>query len=363
MVIVVGLGAGALGSVGWFLTKGGIQVGAKPTVEKAVARLHKSEMFNYSYEFPPAPWNMDDDLKQAIQSNLFALRRGNPESYLALFAKDYKTYTPRDGQAFDELYNRLDKYFTNLEYEQQPEGRLASQPAMKVLFQGKIKDGTLMVGEAYVMIYQGIVYAVITWCPKEEQQQAFPEFDNLRQRFTHLSYRESWSDKRVPVIHQGAKASYNLQDNSAVWQKNPDLQDFYKADLLLEATDPSIPDAKTNTAVLMVLLQPKKNDLQQAVAAAREALEKEQRKHFPETKIEIMAGPAGPQDRDALVGDQKGHIAKLGIINAENRHRFVVLATVLGPEQTIVFHCECPWERRSLWERDFDQMIGTLRLK
>src|SRR5262249_21646334 len=148
-----------------------------------------------------------------------------------------------------------------------PEGRLAGQPAAKVLFQGKIKDGTLMVGEACVLIYQGIAYAVVTWCPKDEQANAFAEFDQLRSRFAQLSFRERWSDKRIPVVHQGTKAFYNLQDTRAVWQKNPDLKYFYKADLLLEAPEASISTPKTNPPILRVLLQSKKNNLHQAAAA------------------------------------------------------------------------------------------------
>jgi hypothetical protein len=371
MFIVLLFGAGIAAGVAFYVIKeqGGFALPAatavttKPlTFEAVLPKSHESQTFNYSYTFPAAPWRMDNETKQAIQSNLFAIRRTEPNAWLALWAKDYKAYAPRDGQVFDEVYGRLLKYFTDLEYEQQPDVQLAGQRAMKLLFQGQAKDQGLMVGEAYLMVYKGIAYGLLTWCPKDSQAQAFPEFDDLRQRFALQGYRDNWVDKRIPGMFHGVKTGYTLRDTQTIWKKNMLLQDAYKADLVVEAIDPNVPDS-LNTASVRVQLQPKKPDLAQAAAFARAELEKEQLKEHPQTKVEVVTGTSGPLNREALVGDQKGHIAKLHVIHGENRERFMIVAVAPTADQTIVFYCDCPWDKRSLWERDFDQLLGTFRLK
>jgi hypothetical protein len=365
-LLVLILGGGAIAGLAYYVMteQGGV---ARPTgqtlaVETVLPKSHESQLFNYSYTFPAAPWRMDNDTKQAIQSNLFAIRRTEPNAWLALWAKDYKAYAPRDGQLFDEVYGRLLKYFTDLEYEQQPDAQFAGQRAMRLFFQGQAKDQGAMVGEAYLMVYKGIGYAVLTWCPKDAQPQTFPEFDDLRQRFALQGYRDNWIDKRVPVVFHGTQAGYTLRDTQTIWKKNKLLQDASKADLAIEAIDPNVPDS-LNTASVRVQIQPKKADLAQAAAFARGELQKELLKESPQTKIEVVAGTSGPLDREGLVGDQKGHIAKLHIIQGEGRERFAIVAVAPTGEQTIAFYCECPWDKRSLWERDFDQLLGTFRLK
>lgn len=365
MFVVLLLGGGAVVGVALYVIKeqSGVATGPRPPAsEMVLPKSHESQLFNYSYTFPSAPWKMDNETKQNIQSNLFAIRRTQPDAWLALWAKDYKTYTPRDGELFDEVYGRLLKCFLDLEYEQQSDAQLAGQRAMKLAFQGTSKDQGPVVGEAYLLVYKGIAYAVLTWCRKDAQAEASREFDDLRLRFALMGYRENWVDKRVPMVFHGTKAGYTLRDTQTIWKKNTLLQEAFKAELVLEAIDPNVPDSLTNTATVRVQLQPKKPDLAQAAAFARSELDKEQLKDYPQTKIAVVSIPSGPLDREAPVGDQKGHVAKLHVINGEARQRFVMVAVALAADQTIAFYCECPWDKRSLWERDFDQLIGTFRL-
>lgn len=366
MMIALGLGILVVGGVGFALWKmggTGIPVGGKPTRPPGSLGRHVSDKFNYSYDFPPLPWKMDGETKIAIGSNLFVIRRTGPDAWMTLMAKEYPT-TPRDGQMFDEFYRRMEKYFTDLEYEQHPDGQLAGQRAMRFVFQGKVKDVGQIVGEAYLMMYQGIGYALLTWAPGDVVTEAAKEFDNLRLGFGLLTNRETWVDKRQPASFQGTKLAYTLRDNQAIWKQNADYMELFKADLALEAIDPTIPDARTNTAIVLVFVhQGKQASLTAAAALARRELEKEHKKDYPDTKMEVITAASGPLDRDAPVGDRQGHIAKLHVINGENRQRFVVLASAPAGDATVIVQCECPWERRSLWERDFDQLIGSFRLK
>jgi hypothetical protein len=366
MGVALLVGAFVVGGVAYVIIHGGGGInlggGGKEPGTAPLGKMQQSETLNFSYVFPPAPWRQDKETLAGLQANI-AIRRTNPDAWMAVLAKDYKTQNPRDGQAFDDVFKRMEKHFVHLEYEQQADGQLAGQPAMRFIFQAQVKDKGPIAGEGCLAIYQGIAYTLLTWAPAESLAAAQPEFDDLRLRFELLRYRDTWVDTRQPVIHRGSKLAYTVRDNLANWKKNPDYMDLYQADLALEATDPNIPDVKTNTAVVLVMLYPKRDNLAAAALLSRGELEKTHRKEYPDSRFEVLLGKEGPLDREGLVGDQKGHVAKLHVINGENRHRFAVLATVLGPDQTIALHCECPWERRSLWERDFDQLIGTFRLK
>jgi hypothetical protein len=340
---------------------GGIPVGGGPTGKDKSAGRHVSDKFNYRYDFPPG-WTIDADLKNAVGSNLWAIHRTEPDAWMTLLAREY-AIPPRDGQIFDEFYRRMGTYFTDLECEQHPDGQLAGQRAMRFVFQGKVRDVGPVVGEAYLLVYQGVGYAMLTWSATDAVARAAPEYEDLRLRFGLLDRRASSVETRPPSDFQGSKQAYTLRDDQAIWKKNDDYLELYQADLALEAIDPTIADARTNTAIMLVTLHNKESDLKIAATMARTALAQEQKKDYPETKIEVIAGPSGPLDRFASVGNQPGHVAKLHVINGENRQRFVVLATVLAPDGTWVLHGECPWERRRLWERDFDRLIASFRLK
>lgn len=362
------LGLAALSGVYFLVIQGkGFHLFGSPASspgDRPLGQIHQSDNFNYTYIFPPAAWKQDKDTQIAVQANLFVLKRNQPDAWMALLAKDYKTVTPRDGQVLDEVVKRLEKHFTDLEYELKPDGQLAGQRATKFVFQGKAGGQGLMVGEAYLMAYQGIAYAWLGWAPPDAAEQAFAEFDDLRLRFSLLHFRDRWSDTRADTVaFQGSQLPYSLRDNQAIWRQNADYLELFKADLALEAFDPGNPNAKTNSAVVLVFLQPRRDDVKSAAAQARGFLEKEQQKDFPQTKVEAIPGKGGPLEGEASIGDRPGHLAKLHVVNGENRQRYVLLATVPAADRTVVIQCECPWERRSLWERDFDQLVGTFRLK
>lgn len=362
MAVAMLLGAVILGGGYFVFTRsGGTVVEGGPTPKDQSLGRQVSEKFNYSYDFPPG-WKIDAELKFDIGSNLWAIRRTDPDAWLTLMAREYAS-TPRDGQMFDEFYRRMGRYFADLEYEQHPDGQLAGQRAMRFVFQGKVKNVGKVVGEAYLMFYQGIGYAMFTWSAADSVTKAAAEYDDLRLRFGLLDKRETWRDQRQPGDFHGTKLAYSLRDNQGVWKKNENYRELFQADLALEAVDPSIADARTNRAMLLVMVQGKQPDLKTAAALARTELEKEWKKDYPDTKIEVIGGIAGPLDRDSPVGNQQGHVAKLHVINDQGRQRFVVIATVLTPEATVILHGECPWERRSLWEHDFDRFISSFQLK
>jgi len=358
------LGAGILGTIYFVYIKLGLgdPVTVQPTQTQPILSRHVSSKFLYSYDFPAAPWTMDNSTKTVVGSNLFAISRSNPDAWMTLMAREYPT-TPRDGQLFDEFYRRMESYFTDLRYEHYPDGLLAGQRALRFVFHGKAGGVSPVIGEAHLMAHQGIGYALFTWSPAENVAEAAREYEELRGKFTLVGERPNWADNRQPTAFEGTKLAYTLRDEQGIWRKNADYMQVFKADLALEALDPDIPDPRAKTGLILVTVYPKQATLAAAAALARAELEKEHRKDYPETTMEPVAGLAGPLDRDGPVGAQPGHVAKLHVVNSPIRQRFVVLATAPMAQGTVVVMCECPWARRTLWERDFDRLIATLRLK
>jgi hypothetical protein len=216
-----------------------------------------------------------------------------------------------------------------------------------------------------LMTSQGISYAFITWAPDAAAEKLAGEIDELRQRLSLMNYRDNWTGKRImAVVYPGTTGPFTIQDSRALWKKNADLMKQLNADLALDAPDPSKPEVKTDAATFVVLMQPKRADLKTAASQARASLEKDQKKDFPKTKVEVVKDDAGNlMDKDGPVGNVPGHIVKLHVVNGENRQRFVTQATILAPDQTIVVQGECPWDRRSAWEKSFDQLLATLKVK
>jgi hypothetical protein len=324
----------------------------------------ESDKFNYSFQFPQnSPWKQDSDTKTAIDSNLFAMRRERPTAWMALIAKDYKTFSPREGEVVDEILKRLGKYFVEFEYEQKGDGQLGGKRATRIIFVGQRQGVGRVEGQGFILVNQGIAYALLTWSPPDVVDQTVPEFDELRGRFALLNKRDTWVDqKNRPRPFTDVASTFILTDRQSLWEPDADGVSHYKADLALQAKDPDKPDSPTLKATVMVLPLGKTADLTAASAAARGLLEKQHKEINEKATFEVLKGQGGPIDKDAGVGAVPGHITKLMVTDEATVVRFVTQAVVYRPDASLLIQCECPFERRTLWEADFDNLIASFQL-
>ncbi len=88
--------------------------------------------------------------------------------------------------------------------------------------------------------------------------------------------------------------------------------------------------------------------LQEAAEAARKyVLERQKEEEYPETKEEFIKDKAGKDINTlAKIGTEHGHLAKPRIRNTESRERYVTLAVVQAPENTILLMCDCDFGRK-----------------
>lgn len=332
-----------------------------PTAEERplTGRVREVPQFNYRMQLPDEPWRGDETTKTALKAHL-AMQRINPAAWLAVTAHDFsKTGTPRDAEMVDEAVRRLRGYFPNtLNYEVKDDLQLGGQRGQRLTFDGTGPDNTPMRGEGALLAHQGIGYWFFTWAPADAAAQAQKEYGDLRQRFSLMNKRDDWTEKRpTPQTLTGTKLTYTLQDPDDIWKKQGTPTFFDPtADMALNATESTNARDVDRIAEVLVLVLKAQPD-RKPEAVARTYYEAQQRKKFPKSTFTVLS------DRDEPIGAAAGHLTRLQVTNAPDRERFVMLAVVPRGEQLLVFQCDCDGKRRSLWERDFNLLLASFRVK
>ena len=316
---------------------------------------HVSLDFSYQFILPGSPWVAEESLKLPLKANLLTMRRRDPDVYLALAAQDYQR-TPHDAEVVEEAVRRLGGYFTNFEWDQKGGVPFGGKPAQCLVFQGEVNK-VAMSGQCYIVAYKDIAYWFAMWAPAAAVTQAAADLTHIPQGFTVLE-RAGWKEKRPPeAVFVGTRAGYVLRDGKGLWEKwlLPQVVDP-SADLYLQGKDPAEPKNVAQMANVMVLVLPKQNDLPAAMKSARDHLEVQQKKDRPGVILE----PLG-KEQPRMLGVTPGQMMPLQI-KGEGSNRFVLLAVINLPESVLAVQCDCDLKRRSLWERDFNQLLSTFRL-
>jgi hypothetical protein len=342
--------------------------------------LITSPQFNFILQRPPRRWTEHASLKATLNSDTLrvkndltaalVLHRTDPNSWLVIFAKDYKDRSPQDAELVDEGVRRLRGFFkkddkTVFEYEQKSgEFQVAGVKAQKLELATEM-DHVEMAGECYAVGHNGIGCWLVAWTPASHAAPMAGEWENLRKGFSFGKDRDGWTEKPPQQLTlKGKEAAYTLSYLEGIWEEQPDLKaEDVLADGLLLGRDVTNPDHADKTATATVLLLPKQENLKAAVAAARTHLEAAQKKVYPETTVEEVEDKGHTPERPDEIGNLRGQLLKLHVKNAEARERFVYLAVVQQPEHVLVVQSECDWRRRTYWEVNFTQLLRQLLVK
>jgi len=319
---------------------------------------------NCQFRYPGKPWQPDNSQRFFGAAHLALFTRADPNAWMALSARDYQTRTPRAGELVDETVVRLNSQFKNLEWELKPDEELAGHSARHMFFQGEVNN-VRMVGDCYMFADKGIAYWFTTWTSLESGSAVQEEFQTARKGLSLLKKREGWTEKRPALkTFSGTQAAYSVRDSEELWKEWQPAKDVDPAaDLVLQARDRIESKDVDKIGWVLVLPLAPQPDLAAAVKSARAHLEERQRQLYPATTFEVIRENEVAQDRPAIIGEAPGQLLKFRVKNAQSRERFVVLAVVNQPEHVLAIQCECDWKRRSLWEGDFIQLLGTLSLR
>lgn len=358
-VVLVLVGAAGVRLYRWYAVQHAAVASDSVDGELVVARE-----YNCKFVIPPG-WVEDDGLKVLVNANVLTLRRATPASWFALAAKDYRTRTPRPAEAQQEILSRLRSYFnpTNFEWAAGEDSNIqvAGQPVQRLTFQGEA-NSVAMTGEIDQLTAKGIAYWLVCWAPESQIADVSREAAGLFRRFGLLNSRRNWSEKRPPVhTFTGPGHAYTLRDSEGVWTVDPEPREMDPdAELALRARDAEAPLSVARMAQVLVLHLPAQKDPAAALAAARKHFETQERKDNPGIKIELVRAPAGGSEQK--IGNAQGSVVRLHVAG-DSRKRLILLAAIRLPERVLVLQCDCPWDGRSLWERDFTQLLGTFHLQ
>jgi hypothetical protein len=356
VVLLLAVGIAAFGAV-WLLKHAGSDEDSTGKITSA---------FNFEYLYPSKEWQQDKKVRASLGAN-FVLGRAAPNAWVAVFAHDYKTRSPRHSELQDQLIKWLDRYFQGLEYMPQPDDSLDGEPARRIEFQGEA-DNVLMAGECLMLSRRGYGYWLMTWTPAERRDMAAEEWPSVLAGFHFLSGRDGWQERKPEqVVATGEKAPYRLAYTKGVWEKQSlDGHDPH-ADLLLRGFDPkeSKESRVASTAgTFTVLKLPRvEGDLKNASKTARDYyLARQKEGGYPDTRLEVVSDKSGPADGPIDIGLAPGHLTRLRVVNTQSRVVYAELATVALPDAMLVLQAESLWPRRDFWRPEFAQLRATFRL-
>jgi hypothetical protein len=339
---------------------------------------------NFRFPKPGREWRPDRGVGDRLSAQM-ALSRQRPRSHMALLYRDYRRRSPSEAELLDEALKRLRTYFKPLDYEdpflpenqREPKAKLGGQPAFVLEFAGT--DGAVeMRGQCYLMTYRGYGYWFFTWGPAEQRPALEEGWAALRRGFQLLNDREGWKEQpRQTVPFDGSAVPYRLDFAKDLWHPEANPKDYDdKAELWLRGFEPVVDEEtgkKTRVehagraAHVVVLVLPKAPDLPKANQAALDFLlqHKKEKEEQPGATLAPAKDPRTDKpvlDRDAAVGAFRGHLSKLRIEHDKEHVRFALLGVVHRPEEgVLVVFCECPWERRDFWEREFQLLVESVR--
>jgi hypothetical protein len=342
---------------------------------------------NFSFKKPPG-WQIDAEVESRMQAKL-ALSRAIPRSHLALFYRDYENRSPSESELLDEALKKLRGYFRPLDYEdpfasatkKDNKSKLAGEPAIVVEFQGTDNDNVEMRGQCYMLTRRGYAYWFFTWGPADDRERLEEGWDEARSHFRLLNGREGWKEKPREMVNVvGSSFPYQIDFAKDVWEKYPTTDYIDRADLYLRGFEPMIDvDSKKKVdrkyadqrADVAVLVLPRAADLKAAYQAAVAHLikHKRERESYEKTTIELAKDARTDKpllDRDQEVGAFRGHLSKVRIVLDKDTVYYGLIGVARGSETggdagTLVVFCECLWDRKDFWDREFQLLIERIR--
>lgn len=195
------------------------------SVEDPVTRFPEK---NFSFIEPPDPWTQDGEMQGALGSPFLRVyRRDNPEAIIALGARDYVDRAPRPGELRETLLVALRRMVTTGTLTEQavPEGaEWFGRSVGGFAFRGQLKNGSVVEGEAYHVVHQGIAYWFLAWTGENqiyaEQKEVFAK---VRSQFKLLGLREQWVSRRAPTTrYTNNVLGYAIIDGEGIWTEVTD---------------------------------------------------------------------------------------------------------------------------------------------
>jgi len=340
-----------------------------------------SDRYNLRVEpFPPG-WQDDRGVRRPVDANILGRKRGNPDGWVAVAARDWGERQPRTRELSEFLQAPLRTSLGTPFFQPIDGEKWAGQPALAFQFAGNLDD-TQIRGEAYAISYKGIGYTFYAWTADADWEGQREELVALRDRVHLGGSRGKWVEQRsnVTVLTPDEAAGYQVEDPDGVWLRgNPDAKDKaeYTADEVREF-DPAATMALTaryqprepgdamrkhiDVFALVVELPKAGEPLEVAQTHVIERIKREYAdKAPPDLKLEPLAkSPAGvalPTGGPAIA-----RYRFQDPLDRENREMWIVSAIAIG-DKTVAVEARVREKYASYVEEWMVHLAGSLKAK
>lgn len=329
--------------------------------------IKNTEQFNCRYLLPDSSWKPNPEVTSKMAVN-FSLSRKQPNNNMALFCRDYVRRLPAESEMLDTALSKLRSQFKPIEWERKPDSsrKLGNQPvALHLEFVGVDSNGVEMNGEVQVLGYRGFGYWFYTWCPAELKETEATEWSKLSDNFSLGPKREGWKETPRPrdtlVI---AELPYQIAFVKEVWKPQPPEKWDPNARVVLLGHDPTESKHAGKAANFRLIALEKAPGVKEAFDIAQKYLTDKEKEEYSETVISPLKNKEG-KDQISLtdLGDERGYLGKFEVRNTEERIRFVILAAVRSPENTLMLLCDAEFARKDFWDTEFTELLKSLRKK
>jgi hypothetical protein len=335
------------------------------------------QKFNCSIK-PPPGWKPDHELERDMHV-FYALKRKNPNAYLALEVTDYESGYPNKSILIDTFRERLssDSMFgKDLAWQPKPPASvdrldkletLASQPAYAMEFEG-LWHGEYYMGECLIVEHRGFVYWFFTFGLQTDlkDNKGQKAWDEVRNNFVFLDQREGWNpQRRSPKVYKGK--GYQVGYSVDVWirpggKSTDPACDFelFGEDKRPSATDDEEARQRRAGHLHVVLLD--KPDGKDAAELLRDHFLKQQVAaglgKLDEMQLKVMEDrQKKPLESERAFGPVRGKVIKYRLTVTGAPARFVVLASIPRDEQMIGIYADGSFDLRDFWEQEFNSVL------
>jgi hypothetical protein len=355
----------------------------KPEIKQhyEVAKLKINDEVVVQLLWSPDTWKEHEDLMDKFEDDTaLALERRDGSGWLLIVVNKFDLRDPRDQELFDE-----GQYYAARPFVQRPDkspladGKFLGERALRFQFKGKMEtDGKEVkwFGVCYAVAYRGLGYWLFAASTSYERaENMIAGLQSTKPSvWTWPASRAAWSAKPPEYkTFKGAKQPCTLQaiqDIALKWKELPDLADhFPDADLGIYAAYPGDrfkeKKGSQNDATALVVVS--KTDAKNARAALEEFIQKDLTEEAVGENTDKKLLPVeAAKEKDVVEVKLNGKSAavaerKLVFEDTEPR-RYYLIAVVVEGGSRFVLRCDCPWEVRAFWKKEFEDLLSKFQV-
>lgn len=319
----------------------------------------------------PEPWIQDGSRQAELGSPyMITYRRDNPEAYISIGARDYKSREPRATELEYGLTDALEKILApgTLQRSQPEETTWLGMPVRGFRFHAQLKSGAVIDGEAYHVSHKGIAYWFLAWTGENEiyyEQKA--AFADARKGCKLLDQRKDWKPTLGTVVEfKDNVLGYAISDGEEIWREetseerikaeDPRAEKFLTARIKRKGRD-----FPFEAELVIYVLDSKGDPLEQgrAFIEAKENADPENRgknAFVPHTEDQSFDEP-NPVDGHAP------YVLLKSTNSLDKSSRLWAISAIQIGNKTVVAAAKCSFaeEERKHFERKFVVLVRSLR--